>query len=77
MGIFRIESLLDRKPDALSGGRRQCVAVGGAIRRQLRLFPFDEPLSKLKVKMRARICTEITKLHQQLQTMIFMSRTHR
>jgi len=50
--ILGIESLLDRKPKALSGGQRKRVAVGRAIVRQPKVFLFDEPLSNLDAKTR-------------------------
>jgi ABC-type sugar transport system ATPase subunit len=37
---------------------------------QLKVLLFDEPLSNLDARMRTRMRTEITKLRQQLQTLI-------
>jgi multiple sugar transport system ATP-binding protein len=72
--ILRIESLLDRKPKALSGPQQQRVAVGRAIVRQPKLYLFDEPLFNLDPKMRVQMRTEIIKLHQRLQaTMIYVT----
>jgi multiple sugar transport system ATP-binding protein len=72
--ILGVESLLDRKPKALSDGQRQRVAVGRAIVRQPKVFLFDEPLSHLDAGMRVQMRTEITKLHQRLQaTMIYVT----
>src|ERR1700760_355434 len=50
--ILDIEHLLERKPKALSGGKRQRVAVGRAIVREPAAFLFDEPLSNLDAKLR-------------------------
>ena len=61
-----ISEYLDRKPKALSGGQRQRVALGRAIVREPNVFLFDEPLSNLDAKLRARMRTEITKLHKRL-----------
>lgn len=66
--ILDIEQYLDRKPNALSGGQRQRVALGRAIVRDAKVFLMDEPLSNLDAKLRAQMRTEITKLHQRLQT---------
>ncbi len=68
--ILGIEHLLDRKPKALSGGQRQRVALGRAIVREPKVFLMDEPLSNLDAKLRVQMRTEITKLHQKLQTTI-------
>ena len=73
--ILNIEMLLKRKPKELSGGQRQRVAVGRAIVREPKVFLFDEPLSNLDAKLRVQMRTEITKLHQRLQT-TFIYVTH-
>ncbi|MGF7060451.1 ABC transporter ATP-binding protein [Brassicibacter mesophilus] len=73
--ILDIESLLDRKPKALSGGQRQRVALGRAIVRQPKVFLMDEPLSNLDAKLRVQMRTEISKLHNKLQT-TFVYVTH-
>jgi multiple sugar transport system ATP-binding protein len=74
-GILGIEALLDRKPRQLSGGQRQRVALGRAIVREPKVFLLDEPLSNLDAKLRVQTRTEITKLHQRLQT-TFIYVTH-
>lgn len=72
--ILSIRHLLDRKPKALSGGERQRVAVGRAIVRKPKVFLFDEPLSNLDAKLRVQMRTELSKLHQSLQTtMIYVT----
>ncbi len=73
--ILDISHLLERKPKALSGGQRQRVALGRAIVREPKVFLFDEPLSNLDAKLRVAMRTEITKLHQRLQT-TFIYVTH-
>lgn len=73
--VLNIEMLLNRKPKELSGGQRQRVAVGRAIVREPKVFLFDEPLSNLDAKLRVQMRTEITKLHQRLQT-TFIYVTH-
>ena len=73
--ILGIEDYLKRKPAQLSGGQRQRVALGRAIVREPKVFLLDEPLSNLDAKMRAQMRTEITKLHNELQT-TFVYVTH-
>ena len=73
--ILDIEHLIDRKPKALSGGQRQRVAMGRAIVREPQVFLMDEPLSNLDAKLRVQMRTEISKLHNRLQT-TFIYVTH-
>jgi multiple sugar transport system ATP-binding protein len=73
--VLGITDLLGRKPRQLSGGQRQRVAVGRAIVREPKVFLFDEPLSNLDAKLRVAMRTEISKLHQRLQT-TFIYVTH-
>jgi multiple sugar transport system ATP-binding protein len=73
--VLDLESLLDRRPKALSGGQRQRVAMGRAIVREPKVFLMDEPLSNLDAKLRVQMRTEISKLHQSLQT-TFIYVTH-
>jgi len=73
--ILGIQEMLTRKPRQLSGGQRQRVALGRAIVREPKVFLFDEPLSNLDAKLRIAMRSEITKLHQRLQT-TFIYVTH-
>ncbi len=70
-----IERLLTRRPRELSGGQRQRVALGRAIVREPQVFLFDEPLSNLDAKLRVQTRSEISKLHQRVQT-TFIYVTH-
>lgn len=73
--ILEIEPYLDRKPRALSGGQRQRVALGRAMVRNPKVFLLDEPLSNLDAKLRTEMRSQITSLHQKLQT-TFVYVTH-
>ncbi|MDB4897421.1 MAG: sugar transporter ATP-binding protein [Firmicutes bacterium] len=66
--ILGLSQLLGRKPKELSGGQRQRVALGRAIVRDPAVFLMDEPLSNLDAKLRVQMRTELSKLHQRLQT---------
>ena len=70
-----LERLLQRRPRELSGGQRQRVALGRAIVRNPQVFLFDEPLSNLDAKLRVQTRSEISKLHQKVQT-TFIYVTH-
>lgn len=74
-GILGIQELLDRKPKQLSGGQRQRVALGRAIVREPAVFLMDEPLSNLDAKLRVATRSELSKLHQRLET-TFIYVTH-
>ena len=72
--ILNLTHLLERRPKELSGGQRQRVAVGRAIVRKPKVFLFDEPLSNLDAKLRVQMRSEISKLHDRLQTtMIYVT----
>ncbi|MGD9537514.1 MAG: ABC transporter ATP-binding protein [Alphaproteobacteria bacterium] len=64
---LEITELLKRRPHQMSGGQRQRVAIGRALVRDPRVFLFDEPLSNLDAELRARLRTEIKRLHRDLQ----------
>ncbi|MSO69237.1 MAG: sn-glycerol-3-phosphate ABC transporter ATP-binding protein UgpC [Alphaproteobacteria bacterium] len=64
---LEIIELLKRRPHQMSGGQRQRVAIGRALVRDPRVFLFDEPLSNLDAELRARLRTEIKRLHRELQ----------
>lgn len=64
--VLRIEHLLDRKTDKLSGGEMQRVSIGRAIVRDPQMFLLDEPLSNLDAKLREVLRGEIRDLRQRL-----------
>lgn len=73
-GTLRIEHLLDRKTDRLSGGEMQRVAIGRAIVREPRVFLMDEPLSNLDAKLREAMRSELKDLQLRLgATFIFVT----
>jgi multiple sugar transport system ATP-binding protein len=71
---LRIEHLLDRKTDRLSGGEMQRVAIGRAIVREPRAFLMDEPLSNLDAKLREALRAELKDLQMNLgATFLFVT----
>lgn len=71
---LRIEHLLERKVDRLSGGEMQRVSIGRAIVRQPRVFLMDEPLSALDAKLREALRTELKDLQMKLgATFLFVT----
>ncbi|KIT14843.1 ABC transporter ATP-binding protein [Jannaschia aquimarina] len=72
--MLGIDHLLDRKPAALSGGQRQRVAMGRALVRDAGVFLFDEPLSNLDAKLRARMRTELAEMRNSIdKNMIYVT----
>jgi len=63
---LRIEHLLDRKTDKLSGGEMQRVSIGRAIVREPRAFLMDEPLSNLDAKLREALRAELKDLQMKI-----------
>ncbi len=65
-GTLRIDHLMDRKTDKLSGGEMQRVAIGRAIVRDPKIFLMDEPLSNLDAKLREVLRAELKGLQMNL-----------
>ncbi len=73
-GRLGLQDVLDRAPAQLSEGERQRAALGRAIVRGPQAFLFDEPLSRLDVKLRIELRGELLALHRTLgATMIYVT----
>jgi len=73
--MLGLTTLLKRKPETLSGGECQRVALGRAMVRKPIVFLFDEPLSNLDSPMRAQLRKEIKKLRERVDA-TFLYVTH-
>jgi ABC-type sugar transport system ATPase subunit len=71
---LQIEKLLERRPNQLSGGQMQRVAIGRALVRDADVFLLDEPISHLDAQLRARMRVEFKRLQREFKaTMLYVS----
>jgi ABC-type Fe3+/spermidine/putrescine transport system ATPase subunit len=69
-GLLGISHLLPRKPDTLSGGERQKVALARALSTRPVVLLLDEPLSALDQETREGIQEELRMLHDSLKNTV-------
>jgi multiple sugar transport system ATP-binding protein len=68
--LLHIESKLQRKATALSGGEMQRVAIGRALVRQPKVFLMDEPLSSLDAKLREELRVELRRIQRDTRATV-------
>lgn len=73
--LLGLEPLLERKPDRLSGGEAQRVAIGRALSFRPRVMLLDEPLNALDEATRDRLC-ELLRSVQERERLTMLHVTH-
>jgi len=63
---LRIEHLLERMPNMISGGEQQRVAVARAMVQEPNVFLFDEPLSNLDARLRLEARRFLRRIQKEL-----------
>lgn len=65
VSLARIERLLDRYPETLSGGERKRVALAKAASRRAAIRLWDEPLSAIDPVHRQQLCLDLHAIHRR------------
>ncbi|MET0549314.1 MAG: ATP-binding cassette domain-containing protein [Xanthomonas sp.] len=72
--LLGIGALLGRRPDTLSGGEAQRVAIGRALLSQPALLLFDEPLSALDADRRSELIPYLQRVRDEVRLpMLYVS----
>lgn len=64
--LLKITHLLNKKPNQLSGGEKQRVAIARGIVKETEIFIFDDPLTGLDFKLREQLFDDFRRLRETL-----------
>jgi len=74
---LNVKHLLDRKPDVLSGGEKQRVAVARTLVTSPDIILLDEPMSSIDTPLRDDIRRLLRKINQSGMTILHVTHDHR
>jgi ABC-type sugar transport system ATPase subunit len=63
---LKISALLGKKPNQLSGGEKQRVAIARGIVKETEIFIFDDPLTGLDFKLREQLFDDFKRLREAM-----------
>jgi putrescine transport system ATP-binding protein len=66
LALVKLENFGRRKPNELSGGQRQCVALARSLIKRPRVLLLDEPMAALDKKLRGETQFELMDLQRRL-----------
>lgn len=68
--LLQIKPLLQKRPNQLSGGEKQRVAIARGIVKNTEIFVMDDPLTGLDFKLREQLFDDLRSLQEALQATI-------
>ncbi len=68
--MLKLDSILQRRVNSLSGGEKQRVALARALAVNPRALLLDEPFSSLDAGFRHKLWIEMKKIHSELKTTV-------